>query len=76
MKLALERPLAVFDLETTGVRIGTDRIIQIGIVRLLPDGSREKYQALINPEMPIPAEATEVHGITDADVANAPTLRD
>lgn len=76
MKLTLEKPLAVFDLETTGVRIGTDRIIQIGIVRLLPDGTREKYQTLINPEMPIPPEATEVHGITDADVADAPLLQD
>ncbi|HQV51340.1 MAG: 3'-5' exonuclease [Flavobacteriales bacterium] len=75
-KLTLERPLAVFDLETTGVRIGTDRIIQIGIMRLLPDGSREKYQTLVNPEMPIPTEATEVHGITDADVADSSTLKD
>jgi len=74
MKLTLEKPLAFFDLETTGVRIGHDRIIQIGIVRLLPSGERERYQSLVNPEMHIPAEATEVHGITDADVADAPLL--
>lgn len=74
MRLTLERPLAFFDLETTGVRIGRDRIVQIGIVRLLPDGSRTTYQTLVQPEMRIPAEATAVHGITDADVSDAPTL--
>jgi len=74
MQLTLSRPLAIFDLETTGVRIGRDRIIQVGVVRLLVDGSRATYQTLVNPEMPIPAEATAVHGISDADVADAPTL--
>ncbi len=74
MPISLSRPLAFFDLETTGTRIGKDRIVQIGIVRLLPDGTRENYQTLVNPEMPIPPEATAVHGITDAAVADAPTL--
>lgn len=74
MLLQLERPLAFFDLETTGTRIGRDRIVQIGIVRLLVDGTRERFQTLIAPGIPIPAEATAVHGITDADVADAPTL--
>jgi DNA polymerase III subunit epsilon len=74
MSLVLERPLAFFDLETTGVRIGRDRIVQIGIVRLLPGGGRERYQTLVRPGIPIPPEATEVHGITDADVADAPPL--
>lgn len=74
MRLQLERPLAFFDLETTGTRIGRDRIVQIGIVRLLPDGTRERYQTLVNPGIPIPAEATAVHGITDLDVALAPPL--
>lgn len=74
MALALQRPLAFFDLETTGVRIGKDRIVQIGIVRLQPDGSRENYQTLVNPGMPIPPEATAVHGISDIDVAMAPSL--
>lgn len=74
MKLELERPLAFFDLETTGTRIGKDRIVQIGIVRLMPDGTRSSYQTLVNPQMPIPAEATAIHGITDLDVAMAPTL--
>lgn len=76
MQLNLERPLAFFDLETTGIRIGQDRIVQIGIVRLMPDGSREAYQTLVRPGIPIPAEATAVHGITDADCANAPLLDD
>jgi len=76
MLLSLERPLAFFDLETTGVRIGKDRIVQIGIVRLLPDGTRERYQTLVNPEMPIPPEATAVHGISDFDVSFAPRLRE
>jgi DNA polymerase-3 subunit epsilon len=76
MALQLERPLAFFDLETTGTRIGHDRIVQIGILRQMPDGSRESYQTLVSPGMPIPAEASQVHGITDADVANAPPLED
>jgi DNA polymerase-3 subunit epsilon len=74
MRLQLERPLAFFDLETTGTRIGKDRIVQIGIVRLMPDGTRQRYQTLVNPGIPIPPEATAVHGITDLDVALAPTL--
>ncbi|HRD54425.1 MAG TPA: 3'-5' exonuclease, partial [Flavobacteriales bacterium] len=76
MKLALERPLAFFDLETTGTRIGKDRIVQIGIVKLAPGGKRTSWQQLVNPGMPIPAEATAVHGITDLDVAMAPKLED
>lgn len=74
MRLQLQRPLAFFDLETTGTRIGQDRIVQIGIVRLMPDGSRHTYETLVNPGMPIPPEATEVHHITDAMVADAPPL--
>jgi DNA polymerase-3 subunit epsilon len=76
MQLDLERPLAFFDLETTGVRIGQDRIVQVGILRLMPNGSRQTYQSLVQPGMPIPAEATAVHGITDADVADAPMLEE
>lgn len=76
MGITLEKPLAVFDLETTGIRIGRDRIVQIAVLHLLPDGSRNSWQSLVNPEMHIPAEATAVHGITDADVAEAPVLAD
>jgi DNA polymerase III subunit epsilon len=74
MSLTLDRPLAFFDLETTGTRIGKDRIVQIGIVTLMPDGGRLEWQSLVAPGIPIPAEATAVHGITDADVADAPAL--
>ncbi|MBK6752840.1 MAG: 3'-5' exonuclease [Flavobacteriales bacterium] len=74
MRLQLHRPLAFFDLETTGIRIGKDRIVQIGVVRLALDGTRAAYKTLVHPGMPIPAEATEVHGITDADVTDAPDL--
>ena len=74
--MKLERPIAFFDLETTGTRIGRDRIVQIAVMRLMPDGTREEWQSLVNPLMPIPAEATAVHGITDADVAGAPRLED
>ncbi|MBP8823489.1 MAG: 3'-5' exonuclease [Flavobacteriales bacterium] len=74
MSLDLQRPLAVLDLETTGTRIGHDRIVQVAVVRLMPDGSRSAWQSLVNPGMPIPAEASAVHGITNADVADAPAL--
>lgn len=76
MKLTLERPLAFFDLETTGVRIGQDRIVQIGIVRLMPDGSRETYQTLVKPGIPIPAEASAVHGLYDSDLEDAEPLEE
>lgn len=74
MQLHLSRPLAFFDLETTGLRIGKDRIVQIGIVTLYPDGRREAWESLIDPGMPIPPDATRVHGIRDEDVAGAPSL--
>jgi DNA polymerase-3 subunit epsilon len=74
MRLVLQRPLAFFDLETTGTRIGKDRIVQIGIVRMEPGGKRTSWQQLVNPGIPIPAEATAVHGISDIDVAMAPAL--
>ncbi|MCB9169222.1 MAG: 3'-5' exonuclease [Flavobacteriales bacterium] len=74
MRLKLERPLAFFDLETTGVRIGSDRIVQIGVVVMDPNGGRLSWKSLVDPGIPIPPEATAVHHITDADVADAPTL--
>jgi len=69
-----DRPLVCFDLETTGTSIDRDRIVEIGLVRVEPDGSRRSYRTLINPEMPIPPAAAAVHGITDADVRDAPVL--
>jgi DNA polymerase-3 subunit epsilon len=70
----LERPLVCFDLETTGVSPERDRIVEIGLVRVEPDGSRRAFRTLVNPEMPIPPQATAVHGISDADVHDAPSL--
>ena len=75
MKLNLRRPLVFFDLETTGVNILKDRIVEISIVKLMPDGSEMVKTRRVNPEMPIPAEATAVHHITDEDVASEPTFR-
>lgn len=72
--LHLTRPLAVFDLETTGVDVERDRIVQIAIIRVEPGGVRKTFESLVNPERPIPPEATAVHGIKDSDVQNAPTF--
>jgi len=74
--LDLERPLVFFDLETTGLDIVNDRIVQIALVRLEPDGSRHTFMSLVDPQRPIPAQATAVHGITDADVIGKPTFRE
>lgn len=77
MALTLERPLIFFDLETTGTNILKDRIVEISIVKVLPGSPEPKrYTQRVNPEMPIPADATKVHHITDADVAGAPTFRE
>lgn len=75
MKLNLKRPLAFFDLEATGTIIGFDRIVEIAVLKVLPDGSREMKNARINPEMPIPLETSLIHGIYDEDVKDAPTFK-
>ena len=72
--LNLDRPLVCFDLETTGTSVDRDRIVEIGLVRVEPDGTRREYRTLVNPEMPIPPGASAVHGIHDADVRVAPNL--
>ena len=73
--LQLTRPIVCFDLETTGVDPGTDRIVEISILRVEPDGSRVTRTRRINPGRPIPEGATAVHGIRDEDVADAPSFR-
>jgi DNA polymerase-3 subunit epsilon len=73
--LQLTRPLAVIDLETTGVNLGTDRIVEIAIVKILTDGKRQVKRKLINPEMPISPVSRELHGITDEMVQHAPTFK-
>lgn len=75
MKLKLRRPLVIFDLETTGTNITHDRIVEISLIKVFPDGSTDTKTRRINPGMPIPAEATAVHHITDADVANEPMFK-
>lgn len=75
MKLNLERPLIFFDLETTGTNIVSDRIVEISLIKVYPDGSEERKSRKINPERPIPAESTAIHHITDEMVANEPTFR-
>lgn len=74
-RLKLERPLLFFDLETTGVDPATDRIVEISALRLDPSEAVETRTRRLNPERPIPAEATAVHGIRDEDVLEAPTFR-
>jgi DNA polymerase-3 subunit epsilon len=73
--LNLTRALAFIDLETTGVSLSSDRIVEIAIIKILPDGSRQVKRKLINPEMPIPKESSDIHGITDDMVKAAPTFK-
>lgn len=75
MPLQLKKPLAVIDLETTGTHLGADRIIEIAIVKLLTDGSQVIKRKIINPQMPIPKAVTELHGITDEMVKDAPVFK-
>ena len=74
MKLNLKRPIIFFDLETTGVDTARDRIVEISMVKVMPDGEEIRKTRRLNPGMHIPAEATAVHGITDEDVKDCPTF--
>ncbi|MDD2983989.1 MAG: 3'-5' exonuclease [Crocinitomicaceae bacterium] len=76
MKLKLERPLAIFDLEATGLNIAKDRIVEIAILKIHPDQTEETFSARVNPEMIIPQEVIEIHGITNEDIKDAPTFKD
>ena len=76
MSLNLKNPLIVFDLETTGINISKDRIVEISIYKINPNGARDEPKTRrVNPEMPIPAESSAVHGIYDEDVADCPTFK-
>jgi DNA polymerase-3 subunit epsilon len=75
MNLQLTRPIAFIDLETTGINISTDRIVEIAIVKISPDGSKLVKRKIINPTIPIPQGATDVHGITNEMVKDAPTFK-
>ena len=81
-RLQLKRPLVFFDLETTGTKVGVDRIVEMALVKLMPDGTVVKkpeepgreHRILVNPEMPIPVESSVIHGVYDEDVKDAPTF--
>ena len=76
MNLNLKNPLAFFDLETTGVNTIKDRIVEISIIKIMPNGDEKTYTKRINPTIPIPKQASEVHGIYDDDVKNQPTFKE
>ncbi len=76
MELTLRKPLVIIDLETTGVSIATDRIVEISALKVTPGGAEEWLTMRLNPGIPISPEATRIHGITDADVANEPHFKD
>jgi DNA polymerase-3 subunit epsilon len=76
MKLNLKNPIAFFDLETTGINITHDRIVEISILKILPNGTQESRTELINPGKPIPIESSLIHGIYDKDVQGAPTFKE
>jgi DNA polymerase-3 subunit epsilon len=75
MNLNLKNPLVFFDLETTGINIASDRIVEISYLKVFPNGDEESKTRRLNPEMPIPAQASAIHGIYDADVKDAPVFR-
>ena len=74
MELKLTKPICFFDLETTGINITTDRIVEIAIFKVYPNGNKESKTWLVNPTIPIPAETTAIHGISNEKVANEPTF--
>jgi len=76
LELKLKRPVAFLDLETTGINVSSDRIVELSILKITPNGKEEWMSTRINPEIPIPAKSTAIHGITDSDVANAPTFKE
>lgn len=72
MNIKLERPIVFFDLETTGIQIATDRIVEISVLKVYPNGNKESWTRLVNPEIEIPKEASDIHGITNERVVNEP----
>ena len=76
MELNLTRPLAFFDLETTGINVTKDRIVEISILKVFPDNHSEGLTERVNPEMPIPAKVSKIHGIFDEDIKDKPTFKE
>ena len=76
MELNLTKPIIFFDLETTGINIAKDRVVEISILKVFPNGNKESKTWLVNPEVEIPKESSEIHGITNEKVANEPTFKE
>jgi len=76
MKLKLKKPIVVLDLEATGDQITKDRIVEIGMIKISPDGSESIYDKRVNPQIPIPINISEIHGIYDIDIKDCPTFKD
>lgn len=74
MKINLVRPICFFDLETTGINISKDRIVEISVLKIFPNGNKESKTWLVNPKIPIPNEVSNIHGITDDMVVNEPSF--
>ncbi|MFT5078560.1 MAG: DNA polymerase-3 subunit epsilon [Planctomycetota bacterium] len=76
MQLQLKKPICFFDLETTGINIAKDRIVEIAVLKVFPNGNKESFVWKVNPTIPIPAVTSAIHGITDEMVANEPTFKE
>ena len=76
MELNLTKPIVFFDLETTGIKIATDRVVEISILKVYPNGNKESKTWLVNPEVEIPKEASDIHGITNEKVVTEPTFKE
>jgi DNA polymerase III subunit epsilon len=74
LELKLKRPIVFLDLETTGINVSADRIVEISLLKITPDGKEQWMTSRVNPEMPIPPKVTAIHGISDSDVADSPTF--
>jgi DNA polymerase-3 subunit epsilon len=74
-KLTLKRPIIFFDIESTGTDHAKDRIVELALIKILPDGKRDKYVKRVNPGIPIPAEVTLIHGISDEDIKDCPPFK-
>jgi len=76
MNLKLNKPICFFDLETTGINVAKDRIVEIAVLKVFPNGNKESYTWRVNPGVPIPKESSAIHGITDEMVANEPLFKE
>lgn len=76
MELNIQKPIVFLDLETTGIDVVKDRIVEFSFIKIMPNGTEDTWTQRINPEMPIPESSTKIHGISDSDVANEPTFKE